>query len=515
MFPPPDEETGSRHLGSEEFKKRNNANTGSQIFLKEPRDARKSSDSEKEETTYTWEIDFAELNIFEVIGNGQFGQVYRGDWLNTEIAVKVPKQNIANAEMSLFLREVKLMSSIHHPNIVLFLGACLTKPNVVLVMEYLSGGNVFDFINREENKNMVTSNPAENEVLMMKFAVDCARGMKYLHHRARIIQKDLKTRNLLLDHVLTVKICDFGLSKQEGKSNSGGGNKEGGATPYTVAPEIIRNEGASFKADVFSFAICLWELFHNDLPHKGMAGPELAYAVAHKKLRPKIKNELKGSDKAGLMRRCWAENPDERPDFSQILAELLEMQKALMGDDSEPRISEGRERESVGSVVGRGSSMIYGHSPGGSIGSIGPPGFGSLSTFPPMSPLADYILGTAGPKHVFFGPRKGLTTEENDAHDAERLAQMKKSGGRSSSLGGGSTAPLVLLQEMPKRKGSSVDYGVGCLIINEESMGERTADGSVGSKGESGSEGSSKAGAQQTPMWGKNKVVPVGSDSNV
>ena len=178
------------------------------------------------------------------------------------------------------------MSKIMHPNIVLFLGACLVKPNLCLVMEYLPGGNLFDYIHAKENntrrdsKNVsvervreaiskisegresgtdsenssgrVKSNIKINKVdkqidhiEAIMFAIDVARGMKYLHDRAKIIQRDLKSKNLLIDGTKKIKICDFGLSKAEDRKSSEKLNDLG--TPYWLAPELIRKESCGPK----------------------------------------------------------------------------------------------------------------------------------------------------------------------------------------------------------------------------------------------------------------------------
>jgi len=145
-----------------------------------------------------------------------------------------------------FLKEIKLLSSLHHPNIVLFIGACIVKPNVCLVMEMLNKGNLFDFIHSEETKSR---EKVENDALMIKFAIDIVRGMKYLHHKAKVIQRDLKSRNLLIDDMYTVKVCDFGLSRLDGRDSAGNFQSEG--TPYWVAPEVIKKEVAGTQADVY------------------------------------------------------------------------------------------------------------------------------------------------------------------------------------------------------------------------------------------------------------------------
>jgi len=83
-----------------------------------------------------------------------------------------------------------------------------------------------------------------------RFAIDIARGMKYLHDRAKVVQRDLKSKNLLIDSTMTIKICDFGLSRLEGRGSHNSSMKELG-TPYWLAPEVIRKESSGTKANVY------------------------------------------------------------------------------------------------------------------------------------------------------------------------------------------------------------------------------------------------------------------------
>uniref|UniRef100_A0A7S3PSS7 non-specific serine/threonine protein kinase n=1 Tax=Aplanochytrium stocchinoi TaxID=215587 RepID=A0A7S3PSS7_9STRA len=86
-------------------------------------------------------INFSELQLKEKIGVGTFGSVHKGFWLGTRVAIKVPHKHIPKEYRQRFLDEVDLMSKLHHPNIVQFMGACVQEPNIALVIEYLTGGN--------------------------------------------------------------------------------------------------------------------------------------------------------------------------------------------------------------------------------------------------------------------------------------------------------------------------------------------------------------------------------------
>ena len=87
-----------------------------------------------------------QIHLEEKVGEGSFGEVFRGSWLGTTVAVKTMRNASSNAlKMDKFLGEIALTSTLHHPNIVLFYGACVEVPNVCLVMEYLAI-NLYDLL---------------------------------------------------------------------------------------------------------------------------------------------------------------------------------------------------------------------------------------------------------------------------------------------------------------------------------------------------------------------------------
>ena len=95
------------------------------------------------------------------------------------------------------------MRKVRHKNVVQFIGACTRKPNLCIVFEYMSGGSVYDYIRRD--------GPLGTAALL-KVGLEVSRGMDYLHQR-KIIHRDLKAANLLLDETGVVKIADFGVAR--------------------------------------------------------------------------------------------------------------------------------------------------------------------------------------------------------------------------------------------------------------------------------------------------------------
>ncbi|KAJ1279356.1 hypothetical protein BS78_04G149400 [Paspalum vaginatum] len=154
-------------------------------------------------------IPWNELALKEKIGAGSFGTVHRADWNGSDVAVKIlMEQDLHPERLKEFLREVAIMRSLRHPNIVLLMGAVTQPPNLSIVTEYLSRGSLYRLLHRHGTKE----NLDERRRLSMAF--DVAKGMNYLHKRnPPIVHRDLKSPNLLVDKKYTVKVCDFGLSR--------------------------------------------------------------------------------------------------------------------------------------------------------------------------------------------------------------------------------------------------------------------------------------------------------------
>ncbi|MCL7039707.1 hypothetical protein MKW94_005497, partial [Papaver nudicaule] len=137
---------------------------------------------------------------------------------------------------------------VQHKNVVRFIGACTKFPNLCIVTEYMPGGSLYDFLHKHHNVLGLS--------LLLEFAIDICKGMEYLHQK-NIIHRDLKTANLLMDIDHVVKVADFGVARFQ---SQGGEMTAETGTYRWMAPEVINHQPYDQKADVFSFAIVLWEL---------------------------------------------------------------------------------------------------------------------------------------------------------------------------------------------------------------------------------------------------------------
>ncbi|XP_010540027.1 PREDICTED: serine/threonine-protein kinase EDR1-like isoform X3 [Tarenaya hassleriana] len=256
--------------------------------------------------------------LWEEITLGSYGEVYRGDWHGTEVAVKrfLDQETIGEA-LEEFKSEVRIMKKLRHPNIVLFMGAVTRPPNLSIVTEFLPRGSLYRLIHRPQNQL--------DERKRLRMALDAARGMNYLHScNPVIVHRDLKSPNLLVDKNWVVKVCDFGLSRM--KHSTYLSSRSTAGTAEWMAPEILRNEPSDEKCDVYSFGVILWELFTLQQPWGKMNPMQVVGAVGFQHRRLEIPDFVEPGI-SDLIEKCWQTDPKMRPSFAEIMACLKQLQK--------------------------------------------------------------------------------------------------------------------------------------------------------------------------------------------
>ncbi|XP_062218590.1 probable serine/threonine-protein kinase SIS8 [Phragmites australis] len=262
-------------------------------------------------------IPWEDLDIGERIGLGSYGEVYRADWNGTEVAVKkFLDQDLSGVSLEQFKCEVRIMSRLRHPNVVLFLGYVTQPPNLSILTEYLPRGSLYRLLHRP--------NSQIDEIRRLKMALDVAKGMNYLHAgHPTIVHRDLKSPNLLVDKNWVVKVSDFGMSRL--KHHTFLSSKSTAGTPEWMAPEVLRNEPANEKCDVYSFGVILWELATMRVPWSGLNPMQVVGAVGFQNRRLDIPKEV-DPQVASIISSCWENDPSKRPSFSQLLSPLKQLQ---------------------------------------------------------------------------------------------------------------------------------------------------------------------------------------------
>ncbi|KAL4421962.1 hypothetical protein ABPG77_007904, partial [Micractinium sp. CCAP 211/92] len=298
-----------------------------------------------------WQIEFEDLQLQKkTIGEGSFGKVYVAKWHETLVAVKVlldleeaAQQRSAEAAWTLsnpilqnLQKECALMASLRHPNVVQFMGVSAMPP--AMISEYCGRGSLNDVLKACSNSRSRTAQMTWLRRLNM--ALDATKGMLYLHRRG-IIHRDLKSPNLLVESTWRVKVADFNLSKIV-EDTSSGRSTIANMNPRWLAPEILNGEPATTASDVFSWGVVMWELltFQCPWPHTSPWALVGKLMDGHRLAIPP-RDQLPGPDTASfagldayiaLMQRCWAQNPADRPDFTEVirlLRKLLESHARL------------------------------------------------------------------------------------------------------------------------------------------------------------------------------------------
>jgi hypothetical protein len=257
-------------------------------------------------------VEVSDLKIDRRIGRGSFGEVFHARWAGTDIAVKkLPKHMLTNQKfLEDFAQEISIMAALRHPNVLQFLGVAVDKVSLYMLTEYMPRGSLYDVLHHKEQLVPID--------LAARMLLDTSRGMTYLHKR--LIHRDLKSHNLLVGEHWNVKICDFGLSrlKQVGNTMTACG------TPCWTAPEVLRNEHYTEKADVYSFAIVIWECLTREDPFAGMPPFHVVFVVGTQNARPEIPPKRPEWPQAllDLMVHAWQEDPELRPQFVEVTVTL-------------------------------------------------------------------------------------------------------------------------------------------------------------------------------------------------
>ncbi|CAL5342069.1 unnamed protein product [Camellia sinensis] len=196
------------------------------------------------------------FDVANKIGEGGFGSVYKGLLLDgTVIAVKQlsSKSKQGNRE---FVNEIGMISTLRHPNLVKLYGCCIEGNQLLLVYEYMENNSLARALFGPEEHCLTLDWPTRNRI-----CVDIAKGLAYLHEESRlkIVHRDIKTTNVLLDKNLNPKISDFGLAKLDEEENTHISTRIVGTYGY-MAPEYAMWGHLTDKADVYSFGVVALEI---------------------------------------------------------------------------------------------------------------------------------------------------------------------------------------------------------------------------------------------------------------
>lgn len=253
------------------------------------------------------------VSIKDEIGRGNFGSVYHGLWKNTEVACKSIADKLISEQI---LDEAGMLQRLRHPHVVQFYGVYKEDGNVFMVMEYLRKGDLLNYL--RDRKPRVAN--------LVSLTLSCASGCAYIASQG-VLHRDIAARNVLVteqDSEIIVKISDVGLARSI-KSSEYVSTKSNSTPVRWSAPESLKDRIYTFKSDVWSLGVLIWEIFsHGKTPYKEIRdNPKVYDKVVNQRVyldRP----DMCPHNVYAVLMTCWSYNPQDRPQAEDVHAALIE-----------------------------------------------------------------------------------------------------------------------------------------------------------------------------------------------
>ena len=291
------------------------------------------------------EFSTGEASSSNRIGRGGFGEVFLGRYNGSLVAVKRLFESPVGKGLEEFKREVSVLSTLRHPSIVLWLGACTVSPNTAIILEYMDRGSLHDVLHRSE---AVLNLPTR-----IRWSISIAKAMAYLHtHKPHaIIHCDLNCNNVLVNRDGAVKVTDFGLSKVKQHSKATRQTGVTGTVSY-AAPEVIVGNQFTESSDIFSYGVTIWEIVARKIPWDGLTeyqivyrmssaldNPDTEYAACeqHLKMTETTKATPFSPPLQSILRDCWFKLPERRPKMGDVLVRMIEAHKVACKEERTKR----------------------------------------------------------------------------------------------------------------------------------------------------------------------------------
>ncbi|XP_024864474.1 insulin-like growth factor 1b receptor [Kryptolebias marmoratus] len=285
-----------------------------------------------------WEVPREKITLCRELGQGSFGMVYEGaakgvvkDEPETRVAVKTVNESASMRERIEFLNEASVMKEFNCHHVVRLLGVVSQGQPTLVIMELMTRGDLKSYLRslrpKEQQFSSLSLPPLKK---MLQMAGQIADGMAYLNAN-KFVHRDLAARNCMVAEDFTVKIGDFGMTRDIYETDYYRKGGKGLLPVRWMSPESLKDGVFTTNSDVWSFGVVLWEIATlAEQPYQGLSNEQVLRFVMEGGLleKPQSCPDMLFE----LMRMCWQYNPKMRPSFVEIIGSLK--------DDLEPSFRE-------------------------------------------------------------------------------------------------------------------------------------------------------------------------------
>ena len=293
-----------------------------------------------------FEIDRDALEIQQELGSGQFGVVFKATYKTKlkrgrkgpelEVAVKSCTGDTQTAQQKgEFLAEGETMKPFNHPKIVRLIGLVTQTEPMLLITEFMALGDLHEYLKQIRIRGRKSDIKSKS---LVRFTLDIAQGLLYLE-QVKFVHRDIASRNMLVSKEKVIKISDFGLSR---KIEVNDAYRQGGVAMLPVrwmAPECMSDGRFSVHSDIWSFAICAWEIYSGSIiPYSTLSNSQILDSLMDgvRLNRPMLMPESIYT----LCIECWHIDDDERPSHGEI---QLALECAMQSESDDTIVDFGRD----------------------------------------------------------------------------------------------------------------------------------------------------------------------------